>query len=385
MACCTGQAHTVCLSDDGVVYTFGRNCNGQLGLGYKSMIDVVAVPTAIPNIPKIIMISCGNHFTVCLDETKSIWSFGENNSGQLGYHNQRHIEICYRPKKIQNIPKVKSISCGGEHTLFITTDLDLWAFGSNGYGQLFLGTKSPSYFNEFIDQKPQKTKFFDVSIICGGSYSSIMQNKKEEIYTCGINRMGQLGLGHFNSPIIEPCIISNPPLYIKDICCGIAHSLFLDVEGNVYSTGDNEYGNLGLAHNQNVNELTQIMNIPPIQFISCIGQSSYLIDFEGNLWSFGFNLDGQLGFEEDAKYMQIEPIMANCFSNIQQVAKGCCGNHCLVNDSQNNIFVMGNNNSSQLGRNGRCSVLYPRKMDPKYLNIWGEPKIFNSKAKSARK
>ena len=64
MACACGFYHTITLSDDGTVHSFGRNNDGQLGLGHKKD---VSLPTPIPNLPKINMISCGGYFTVCVD------------------------------------------------------------------------------------------------------------------------------------------------------------------------------------------------------------------------------------------------------------------------------------------------------------------------------
>ena len=80
MACSCGLFHTVTLSD-GRVHSFGRNGEGQLGLCHNKY---GLLPTPIPNLPKINMISCGNYFTVCVDREGFIWSFGKNNSGQLG-------------------------------------------------------------------------------------------------------------------------------------------------------------------------------------------------------------------------------------------------------------------------------------------------------------
>ena len=60
---CVGEFHTITLSDDGVVHSFGRNKDGELGLGHDNNISL---PTPIPNLPKINMISCGWNSTVCV-------------------------------------------------------------------------------------------------------------------------------------------------------------------------------------------------------------------------------------------------------------------------------------------------------------------------------
>ena len=56
MACAFGTAYTITLSDDGIVHSFGRNEEGELGLGHT---NDVSLPTPIPNLPQINMISCG--------------------------------------------------------------------------------------------------------------------------------------------------------------------------------------------------------------------------------------------------------------------------------------------------------------------------------------
>ena len=104
MACACGFRHTITLSDDGSVHSFGRNGEGQLGLGYN---NDVSLPTPIPNLPKINMISCGWYFTVCVDHEGFIWSFGDNNYGQLGTGNKTAFNV---PQKLLNIPFVLSVS-----------------------------------------------------------------------------------------------------------------------------------------------------------------------------------------------------------------------------------------------------------------------------------
>ena len=72
--------NTVTVSDDGTAYSFGRNRKGELGLGYNN--TNILLPTPIPNLPKINILSCGLYFTVCVDDEETcIWSFGDNNYG----------------------------------------------------------------------------------------------------------------------------------------------------------------------------------------------------------------------------------------------------------------------------------------------------------------
>ena len=367
MACACGYEHTITFSDDGTAYSFGRNYEGALGLAHNK---AVSVPTPIPNLPKINMISCGGYFTVCVDYEGFIWSFGENKYGQLGTGNTTYFNF---PQKLQNIPPVISVACGSEYTLIITRDSNLWSWGRNDCGQLCHG-------DEQDRSKPQKTSFSNILKISAGVDHSLFENDKGEIFSCGYNEQGQCGLGHFDHSQITPSLILNTPPNIVQFVCGSDHSLFLDSEGNVFSVGYNEIGQLGLGHNSNQNELNKIPNIPPIKIISCGNSSSYLIDFEGNLWTFGLNNHGQLGH---SKTNTNAPKVINTLKNIQQISHGPCGFHFFAKNSQNQIFATGSNDCGQLGTGDTESVSIPKEINSQYSNIWRDE--FRTRAKSARK
>ena len=249
---CSGHYHTITLSNDGTVHSFGKNEGGALGLGHNK--DVL-LPTPIPNLPKINVISCGSDFTVCVDCEGFMWSFGSNDCGPLGTGDKTNF----------NVPPVLSIACGSNHTLIITNDSNLWSWGTNNFGYLCHGDKE----NRLI---PQKTSFSNISRISTGYSHSLFQNIEGEIFSCGHNKNGECGLGHCNSPQITPSLIINAPLNIVQFVCGGGQSLFLDLEGNVFSVGSNYFGQLGLGHRTNQNELNKIPNISPIQTISCVSK-----------------------------------------------------------------------------------------------------------------
>ena len=180
--------------------------------------------------------------------------------------------------------------------------------------------------------------------------------------TCDFNENGACGLGHFNSPQITPSLIPNLPSNIVHFVCGYRQSLFLDCQGNVYSVGDNYFGQLGLGHNTHQNILNKIQNIPSIQIISCVRSSCYLIDFGGNFWSFGFNQFGQLGQVD--KSHKNAPKMLSTLKDVQQISYGSSGSHFFV------------------GTGDTQSVSIPKEINSQYSTIWRDE--FYTRAKSAR-
>ena len=366
MTACCGEYHTITLSNDGTLHSFGRNYNGELGLGNNNN---VSIPSRITTLPKICQLSCGQHFTLCIDYEGFLWAFGDNGSGQLGTGNTTTFNV---PQKILSIPPVHSVSCGEYHTLIITNDSNLWGCGCNEEGQLFLN-------NQENQSKFHQTSFSNISKIFAGGRHSLFQNNKGEIFACGHNSEGACGLGHFNHPQIQVSPILNAPENIVHFCCGYYQSYFLDCKGNVYSVGNNSDGELGLGHNTDQNTLNKIPNIPPIQFIYSNRYSCYLFDFEGNVWSFGYNGDGQLG-HGDTTHRYV-PKKIESLKNIQQLSYGCVAYHFLAKDSQNKIFVAGNNDYGQLGSgNTQSPQTTPLEISSQYsAEIWGNQHLHMNK------
>ena len=371
MPCASGSLHTVTLSNNGTLFSFGSNHHGQLGLGYYSERKVPIVhPTPIPNLPKIRAVSCGYYFTVCVDEEGYMWSFGQNTYNQLGTGNTTNSNV---PQKIDNIPPVQSISCGFYHTLFITNDYNLWSFGTNECGQLCLE-------NLENQLKPKQTSFEDIVEISAGAYHSLFQNRKGEIFGCGMNILEE------HSVQINVSRIPNQPPNIIQFSCGYYHSLFLDDEGHVFSMQENS--NLSLWQQfigiSKKKILQQIQSIPSIQKISCVGFSFYLLDFDGNVWSFGGNDLAQLGHGDKTKYRGV-PEKIPALKNIKQISYGSTATHFLAQDSENKIYAMGGNSHGQLGTLNIIKYINPQEIPSKNFAIWGSAENFSHRAKSARK
>jgi len=110
MCIASGSNHTVLVSDDGKhIWTFGDNTPGQLGLGYNEDDIIIPVPTKIQRNKnglsedvRIIGVSCGNNHTVLLSDDGRVWTFGNNNAGQLGNGDSSYSKNINIPTEIQD-------------------------------------------------------------------------------------------------------------------------------------------------------------------------------------------------------------------------------------------------------------------------------------------
>ena len=92
-------------------------------------------------------VSCGTRFTAAIKEDGSLWTWGENNYGQLGNNGGYDIRVgvmssvspCLTtPTKVMD--NVSAVACGGYYTVAAKTDGSLWSWGSNISGQLGIGS-----------------------------------------------------------------------------------------------------------------------------------------------------------------------------------------------------------------------------------------------------
>jgi len=109
-------------------------------------------------------IKMGDGFALVLTEQGTVYSFGTNNNGQLGLGDCRPHEVAEKVKGLDNICQ---IACGNAHCLAVDNHYSLYAWGSNTYGQL--GEEGIEAY------EPHKVSAFDeveVFKISCGSYSS---------------------------------------------------------------------------------------------------------------------------------------------------------------------------------------------------------------------
>lgn len=76
-----GFDHTVCVTEDGEVYSWGHGKSGALGHGD---FEKVIQPKKIEGLENIVKIDCGLDYTVCMDKDGNLYSWGQNRYGQLG-------------------------------------------------------------------------------------------------------------------------------------------------------------------------------------------------------------------------------------------------------------------------------------------------------------
>src|SRR3990167_598840 len=285
VVCASGSHHSLFLDPLGTVWSCGNNENGRLGLGDEKH---RYVPEPIINLPKIISAIALGGSSIFLDCEGSVWACGYNKNGELGLGHARNGHV---PEKIGGLHKIKSIAGGWHHSLFLDSEGSVWACGYNTFGQLGLGDTRNRHMAEKIGGLPK------IKLITGGWHWSMLMDEAGNVWVCGGNKKGELGLGHtiqIHSPIVNKNLFG-----VVAVAGGLGnYSVFLDKAGNIFTCGSNEDGQLGLGDKKDRHTPQKVNNIPPISSLSCCNAAvgyMQIVDEEGRVWSCGNNGHGQLG------------------------------------------------------------------------------------------
>ncbi|XP_076467036.1 X-linked retinitis pigmentosa GTPase regulator-like isoform X2 [Babylonia areolata] len=214
-----GCDHSMALTDDGRVFVWGGSSEGQLGLGEDE--SEVPVPKELDVGQPVTCIACGYYHSALVTENGDLYTFGESEGGKLGLGDD--TDECKTPQHVMAISdKVKSVSCGGAHTVAVTEKGEVYAFGGGPNGQLGLGvsvleSESPSLL---------KLPFKVSQVACGENFTAVI-SEKGQLYTFGDGRHGKLALGQesFSNQFSRCRVDRFHKFNVNQVACGGCHMI----------------------------------------------------------------------------------------------------------------------------------------------------------------
>jgi len=264
-----GSDHTVAVDSDGNVWAWGKNYYGQLGDG-TNITKSVPVRVRIDAdeeeyLSGITNVAAGYNHTVALDRNGNVWAWGRNDHGQLGDgahglepDKSRAVRV-KGPGGIELLSGIVAIAAGYEHSVALDGNGNVWTWGNNSWGQL--GDNTDIRKNtpvQVLSSDGKGTLSGIIGITAGGAHT-IALDVGGNVWAWGSNFLGQLGIGTFGPDDLEITPVKVKGLSgegylsnIKVIIAGDAHSIALDNNGNVYAWGNNSYGQLGIGSDFNL-------------------------------------------------------------------------------------------------------------------------------------
>jgi alpha-tubulin suppressor-like RCC1 family protein len=214
-----GASHSIAIDEDGFVWTWGYNSQGQLGNGLEGDFMYETAPvkvlcgdmnTSSGYLSNIVDVAIAGGWEVtgyyggtsyALDSNGHVWAWGYGGEGQLG-DGQKNTSLdphhTALPTQVEGLENIVAISAGDGHILALDGNGYVWAWGYNFFGQL--GNRDDEDCTTPV--KVQKGEVFgggdlsDIVAIDAGSNHSMVIDDYGNIWVWGSNSGYELGLGY---------------------------------------------------------------------------------------------------------------------------------------------------------------------------------------------
>ncbi|XP_075971784.1 HECT and RLD domain containing E3 ubiquitin ligase 4 isoform X1 [Anticarsia gemmatalis] len=292
-AVAAGEFHTMYLTNSGHLYSCGNNEVGQLGRHTENREGKNPALVETFKDCTISAVACGMQHSAALDEWGQLFSWGSDSMGQLGSNLGTHAQD--KPKFVKGLAtrNVIQIACGAYHSIALTNNGDLFSWGANSYGQCGLGTMSNK---EMIPQPITSLLGVPIALIACGSNHTFALSKSGAVFGWGKNSHGQLGLPDRENKCYPYHLKTLRNVKVCHIACGEDFTVFLTLDGGVFTCGTGEYGQTG--HGTTKDELVprKIMELmgSTVTQVAC-GRRHVLCRVGDRVLACGYGARGQLG------------------------------------------------------------------------------------------
>ncbi|WP_395741348.1 choice-of-anchor tandem repeat GloVer-containing protein [Prosthecobacter sp.] len=336
-----GATHCVAVANDGSLWAWGGNTNGQVGQS-STLTATYSTPTRIGTATTWSVsgqtLSAGGDFTFAIDTLGKLWAWGINTSSQLG---DGSTTTRLAPVQIGSATTWQSVAAhlNGGFATMTTGTLNAW--GVNTSGQVGDNTLSTRAAPVVIGA----TSDWAGATLAGGALHCMVRKTNGTLWTWGGNALGQLGQG-----FADVTARANTPLQLGSLTTwsalaggvGVSHGITTD--GALYSWGTNTNNVHGVVMRSLLPLSPQLGAVS-----SAVGSTnnSYFIKPDGSLWGLGGNGSGQLALGATDSSQHPVPLQMGVGFTWLSVSSANSSMHAIRSD--HTLWACGNNGSGQLG------------------------------------
>lgn len=270
---------------EGQVYVTGTNI-GSNGVFSISSKDVAKLPVLVSSLQphKVVMASVGdNHFVVLTNQGR-VYTWGFNHDGQLGYGNE--VPFSAQPLEVGALASsnVRLVNAGGNRTGALTDDGKLFMWGSGAFGEMGDGStrshRKPTLVQAFLGNNERVCQ-----VAIGSQHVAAITNAGD-LYTWGNGEAGQLGLGDFGLQRKKPMPVTKLRRNVCFVSAGEDFTAIVSQDNRVFLWGSNGY--------PSPFEKTFYQGQKPRQ-IACGSAHMIVVLADGRVTSWGSKKYGQTG------------------------------------------------------------------------------------------
>ena len=240
----SGNHHSCGVTDDGGLWCWGHNAEGELGTGDR---DDRKTPVQIGTDRDWSAVTLGSHYTCAIDDDDGLWCWGYNWFGQLGVGND---ENQLTPTRVGSDSNWEAVSAGRRHTCGLRTNQELWCWGLSQHGRLGLGASGDQY-------EPQKVDEEDWQAVSAGAEHTCALRDDDTLWCWGRGNHGRLGHDNTNNHHFPAMVEGDDEdMTWSQVSSGRRHTCAIDDDQALWCWGEVVEGKLGLADSSGDNRET---------------------------------------------------------------------------------------------------------------------------------
>ncbi|WP_454782508.1 F-box protein [Legionella sp. WA2022007384] len=276
---------------------------------------------------KIKEISCGQDFTLILLSRGRVLAIGSNSRGQLGLGlDIKQVSVLTETPLPE---RINHISSGFSHSMLLSMSGKVFAMGRNDEQQIKPESNTSSYYVPTLIEVPSVKTIFTVNHTSALFYTD-SSGKPFELMG---NKLNSYQFGRITLFLPEWTPIPPTNLDVANISVSDNHALLLTTIGEVYVCGNNESGLLGLnPENLFIDTWTKLPDIRAEQ-IKATALGCLIMTHDKSLIASGLNTKGQLGPSQNHKGFTCIASDVRCFD--------ATDHHTVYVDNKNELFHFG--------------------------------------------
>jgi alpha-tubulin suppressor-like RCC1 family protein len=347
---------------------WGDSSAGQVGSGTYSSLNRTPLAVTSDGVmagETLVKLVAGTSHSLALAASGRIFAWGDNASGRLGNSSitPSSVPVRVTATGLLSGKTVVNIAAGGSHSLALTSDGQVAAWGSNSSGQLGTGGSSSGSAAPVAVFRSGVLADKLVTDIAAGQSHSVALLSDGTMVAWGANSSGQLGTGNTTQSTLPVAVLSNGALAgirFVAIAAGANHTLALSSDGRVFSWGSNQSGQLGRGSSNSSTPVAitggGMLGGQPVIAIAAGASHSLALAANGRVFAWGLGSSGQLGIGNTSPYFSPTAVSTSgVLSGKSIVAIAAGANHSLAIDSNGSGYAWGSNSSGQLGNNSFSS------------------------------
>ncbi|MCR9246066.1 MAG: PKD domain-containing protein [bacterium] len=306
---------------------------GQAEIHYR----VIVVPTdTTPTMGAVTAVAAGERHSLALSANGSVWAWGSNAFGQLGDGSRERRLV---PVRVAGLPQPAiAIAAGAEHSLAVLQDNTVWGWGRTADRRLRIrleGSPPAQAAPVMISGPPE----FAVGLAAGDGHAMALQGSG------GVVAWGRTSSGQTAMQPATGGPVGNLPFRATQVEAAYDVSYAVLADRSLWAWGDGSFGQLGPTASGPRGFARPVETVSAVDAVRA-GMSHTLVLSDGAVIAFGGNRYSQLG--DGSREPQIaQPVFVPRLLTVREIAAG--RDHSLALQADGRVLQWGLSDLGQAG------------------------------------